>query len=88
MRREAEEQLEQERIQLEQERIQREAEIRSRLLAEQKLEQERIQAQENLAATAQSIALKMIQGNLPLEQISQFTGLTIEKIQQLRAENQ
>ncbi len=34
----------------------------------------------------QAIALKMLQGNLPLEQISQFTGLTLEQIQALQTQ--
>jgi predicted transposase/invertase (TIGR01784 family) len=34
----------------------------------------------------QTIALNMIKGNIPLEQISQFTGLSIAQLQKLQAE--
>jgi predicted transposase YdaD len=36
----------------------------------------------------QTIALNMLKGNLPLEQISQFTGLTIAQLQHLRDQGQ
>jgi predicted transposase/invertase (TIGR01784 family) len=35
----------------------------------------------------QAIALKMLQDNLPLEQISRLTGLTIAQLQQLQTDN-
>jgi predicted transposase YdaD len=35
-----------------------------------------------------AIALNMLNDSLPLEQISRFTGLTIEEIQQLQANKQ
>jgi predicted transposase YdaD len=33
-----------------------------------------------------AIALNMLNDNLPLEQISRFTGLTVEEIQQLASQ--
>jgi predicted transposase YdaD len=41
--------------------------------------------EEERLATQKMIALNMLQDNLPLEQISRLTGLTIAQLQQLQS---
>jgi predicted transposase/invertase (TIGR01784 family) len=41
--------------------------------------------EEERLATQKTIALNMLQDNLPLEQISRLTGLTIAQLQQLQS---
>jgi hypothetical protein len=74
------EQLQQERglrevleAQLEQERLQREVEVRSRLEAEQALVREK-----------ETIALNLLQENIPLETIVRTTGLTIAQLEEMK----
>ena len=44
--------------------------------------------QEGRQEEKQAIALNMLSHNFPLEQIAQLTGLSIEQLQHLQAENQ
>jgi predicted transposase YdaD len=49
---------------------------------------ERMAKQDERIATQNEIALNMLKENLPLEQISRLTGLSIAQLQQLQTENQ
>lgn len=53
-------------------------------LSESFLQWEQRVEQQKEEQIKRSIALKMLQGNLPLEQISRFTGLTTAQIQALQ----
>lgn len=55
-------------------------------LSESFLQWEQRVEQQKEEQVKRSIALKMLQGNLSLEQISQFTGLTIAQIQALQTQ--
>ena len=46
---------------------------------------ERMAKQEGKIEERLEIAINMLKGNLPLEQVSQFTGLTIAQIQKLQS---
>jgi hypothetical protein len=88
------EQLQQERglrevleAQLEQERLQREVEVRSRLEAELALKTEarsRLEAERALAQEKETIALNLLQENIPLETIARTTGLTIAQLEEIK----
>jgi hypothetical protein len=88
------EQLQQERglrevleAQLEQERLQREVEVRSRLEAELALKTEarsRLEAEQALVREKETIALNLLQENIPLETIARTTGLTIAQLEEIK----
>jgi hypothetical protein len=90
------EQLQQERglrevleAQLEQERLQREVEVRSRLEAELALKTEarsRLEAEQALVREKETIALNLLQENIPLETIARTTGLTMAQLEEIKAE--
>jgi Uma2 family endonuclease len=83
--------------QLEQERFQREVEVRSRLEAELALETEarsreaeqalRLEAELALAKEKRTIALNLLQENIPLKTIARTTGLTIAQLEEIKGKN-
>jgi Uma2 family endonuclease len=80
--------------QLEQERLQLEVEVRSRLEAELALETEarsreaeqalRLEAEQALVREKETIALNLLQENIPLETIARTTGLTISQLEEIK----
>jgi Uma2 family endonuclease len=83
--------LKQERILREQEQILREREQLIRREIEERLakeEQARIQAQQDLEQERQSLALKMLHENIPIETIARITELTVDQLQELQSDNQ
>jgi Uma2 family endonuclease len=76
--------------QLEQERLQREVEVRSRLEAELALETEarsRLEAEQALVREKETIALNLLQENIPLETIARTTGLTMAQLEEIKGKN-
>lgn len=55
-----------------------------RLESASRLEQERSESASQLEQEYRSIALKMIEQNIPLETIARITNLTIEQLKQIR----
>jgi hypothetical protein len=80
--------------QLEQERLQLEVEVRSRLEAELALETAarsreaeqalRLEAEQALVREKETIALNLLQENIPLETIARTTGLTIAQLEEIK----
>jgi len=55
-----------------------------RLESASRLEQEQLESASRLEQEHRSIALKMIEQNIPLETIARITNLTIEQLKQIR----